>query len=200
MQIRVCRLFNKFFITKVVNIPKNYSLLYLNPVINTIMSLKLDEKDLAILTLIQEDSKQTAKQIAKKINAPLTTVFAKIKRMEEQGIIREYRAIVAAEKLGAGTSAFILASVSYRSKSDMPVSQRTVAEEISKFAEVQEVHIITGDYDLLVKLRAESVDAIGKFVVDKLRLISGLEKTLTCMVFETVKETTKVNVPLKRHA
>jgi Lrp/AsnC family leucine-responsive transcriptional regulator len=165
------------------------------------MSIKLDEKDLAILALIQEDSKLTAKQIAKKIHAPLTTVFAKTKRMEQQGIIKSYRAIVAAEKLGAGTSAFILASVSYRSKADgVSVSQRTVAEEISKFAEVQEVHIITGDWDLLVKLRAESVDAIGKFVVDKLRLISGLEKTLTCMVFETVKETTKVNVRLKRQS
>jgi Lrp/AsnC family leucine-responsive transcriptional regulator len=119
--------------------------------------------------------------------------------MEEQGIIKNYRAIVAAEKLSAGTSAFILASVSYRSKSDgAPVSQRTVAEEIAKFAEVQEVHIITGDWDLLVKLRAESVTAIGKFVVDKLRLISGLEKTLTCMVFETVKETTAVALPLRK--
>jgi Lrp/AsnC family leucine-responsive transcriptional regulator len=173
-------------------------LLYLIIVIITIMSVKLDEKDLAILALIQEDSKLTAKQIAKKVNAPLTTVFAKTKRMEEQGIIKNYRAIVAAEKLGAGTSAFILASVSYRSTADgAPVSQRTVAEEIAKFAEVQEVHIITGDWDLLIKLRAESVDAVGKFVVDNLRLISGLEKTLTCMVFEIVKETTKVNVRLK---
>jgi Lrp/AsnC family transcriptional regulator, leucine-responsive regulatory protein len=163
------------------------------------MSVKLDEKDLAILALIQEDSKLTAKQIAKKINSPLTTVFAKMKRMEEQGVILGYRAIVAPDKLEAGTSAFILASVSYRSKSDgAPVSQRTVAEEIAKFAEVQEVHIITGDWDLLVKLRAASVDAIGKFVVDKLRLISGLEKTLTCMVFETVKETTAVALPLRR--
>jgi DNA-binding Lrp family transcriptional regulator len=51
---------------------------------------------------------------------------------------------------------------------------------------------------LLVKLRAASVDAVGKFVVDKLRLISGLEKTLTCMVFETVKETTAIAMPLKR--
>jgi Lrp/AsnC family leucine-responsive transcriptional regulator len=64
---------------------------------------------------------------------------------------------------------------------------------------VQEVHIITGDWDLLVKLRAENVDAVGKFVVDKLRLIKGLEKTLTCMVFETVKETTSLPRPLKRN-
>jgi DNA-binding Lrp family transcriptional regulator len=165
------------------------------------MSIKLDEKDLAILSLIQDDSQLTAKQIAKKINTPLTTVFAKTKRMQEQGIIKNYRAIVTPEKLGAGTAAFILASVSYRSKADgAPVSQRTVAEEIAKFPEVQEVHIITGDWDLLVKLRAQNVEAIGKFVVDKLRLISGLEKTLTCMVFETVKETTKVDVPIRRQS
>jgi DNA-binding Lrp family transcriptional regulator len=163
------------------------------------MSIKLDEKDTAILALIQENSKLTAKQIAKKISAPITTVFAKTKRMEELGIIKEYRAILAPEKLGSGTTAFILASVSYRMKADdVPISQRIVAEEIAKFAEVQEVHIITGDWDLLIKLRAESVDSIGKFVVDKLRLIRGLEKTLTCMVFETVKETTKIALPLKR--
>ena len=64
---------------------------------------------------------------------------------------------------------------------------------------MQEVHIITGDWDLLVKLRAENVDAVGKFVVDKLRLIKGLEKTLTCMVFETVKETTSLPQPFKRN-
>jgi len=163
------------------------------------MSVKLDEKDLAILYLIQADGKLTAKQIAKKTGVPLTTVFAKTKRMEEQGVIQGYRAIVAPEKLSAGTAAFILASVSYRTKADdAPVSQRAVAEEIAKFREVQEVHIITGDWDLLVKLRAENVEAIGKFVVDKLRLIKGLEKTLTCMVFETVKETTEVAVSLRK--
>ncbi|MGA2682637.1 MAG: Lrp/AsnC family transcriptional regulator [Candidatus Bathyarchaeia archaeon] len=165
------------------------------------MSSKLDEKDIAILLLIQENGKLTASQISKKINSPITTVFAKIKRMEELDIIKQYRAILSPEKLNLGTSAFILASVSYTTKTDdAPISQRAVAEEIARFPEVQEVHIITGDWDLLVKLRAENVDAIGKFVVDKLRLIKGLERTLTCMVFETVKETTSLPQPLKRVA
>jgi Lrp/AsnC family transcriptional regulator, leucine-responsive regulatory protein len=164
------------------------------------MTAKLDKKDMAILELIQENSKLTAKQISKKIDAPITTVFAKTKRMEELGIVKDHRAILAPEKLQAGTAAFLLACVSYSAKTqNLPISQRIVAEEIAKFPEVQEVHIITGDWDLLVKLRAESVDAVGKFVVDKLRLIEGLAKTLTCMVFETVKETTKINLPLKKH-
>jgi Lrp/AsnC family leucine-responsive transcriptional regulator len=164
------------------------------------MSFKLDEKDLAILVLIQENSKLTANQIAKKINAPITTVFAKTKRMEELGIIKQYRAILSPEKLNLCTSAFILASVSYRGKDDVPITQREVAEEIAHFPEVQEVHIITGDWDLLMKLRAENVEAVGKFVVDKLRHIKGLEKTLTCMVFETVKETTSLPQNLKKAA
>jgi Lrp/AsnC family transcriptional regulator, leucine-responsive regulatory protein len=158
-------------------------------------TFKLDEKDLAILTLIQEDSKLTANQIAKKIGAPITTVFAKTKRMEELGIITQYRAILNPEKLNLATSAFILAQVSYRAmknEDETPITQRDVAEEIARFPEVQEVHIITGDWDLLVKLRAENVDAVGKFVVDNLRRIKGLEKTLTCMVFATVKETTSL--------
>ena len=162
------------------------------------MSAKLDEKDSAILQLIQENSKLTANQIAKKINCPITTVFAKTKRMEELGIIKEYRAILAPDKLNLSTAAFILASVSYTKADGMPVSQRDVAEEIARFPEVQEVHIITGDWDLLVKLRAENVDAVGKFVVDKLRLIKGLEKTLTCMVFETVKETTSLQQSIRK--
>lgn len=164
------------------------------------MSAKLDEKDQAILQLIQENSKLTANQIAKKINSPITTVFAKTKRMEELGIITQYRAILSPEKLNLGTTAFILASVSYTTKNDgTPISQREVAEEIAQFSEVQEVHIITGDWDLLVKLRAENVEAVGRFVVDKLRPIKGLEKTLTCMVFETVKETTSLPQPLKHN-
>ena len=163
------------------------------------MPAKLDEKDQAILLLIQENSKLTANQIAKKINIPLTTVFAKIKRLEDQGIIKQYRAILDPQKLNLGTTAFILASVSYSKNDEPQITQRDVAEEIAQLREVQEVHIITGDWDLLVKLRAENVEAIGKFVVDKLRRIKGLDKTLTCMVFETIKESTSLHQQPKQN-
>ncbi|HVO36857.1 MAG TPA: Lrp/AsnC family transcriptional regulator [Candidatus Acidoferrum sp.] len=159
------------------------------------MEPKLDEKDLTILALIQKDCKLTAREIAKKIDSPITTVFAKIKRMEELKIIREYRAILDPKKLNCKTTAFILASVTYGVKNgEKPFSQRDRAAEIAKFPEVQEVHIITGDWDLLIKLRAESVDSIGQFVIDKLRFIKGIEKTLTCMIFETCKETTEIPI------
>ncbi|MCK4478228.1 Lrp/AsnC family transcriptional regulator [Candidatus Bathyarchaeota archaeon] len=163
------------------------------------MEPKLDEKDLAILASIQRNCKLTAREIAKKLNSPITTVFAKMKRMEKLGIIKGYKAILDSQKLNYNTTAFILASVSYGTRNnEKRVSQRDIAEEIAKFPEVQEIHIITGDWDLLVKLKAKNVDTVGKFVIDKLRLVKGIEKTLTCMVFETCKETTEVDIESRK--
>jgi DNA-binding Lrp family transcriptional regulator len=162
------------------------------------MKSKLDVKDLAILNLLQENCRLTAKDIAGKISSPITTVFAKIKRMEQLGIIKSYRAILDHKKLDFGVTAFILASFSYGlSKEETPLSQRTIAEQISKFPEVQEVHIISGDWDILIKVKDRDVDAVGKFVVDKLRTVKGIEKTLTCLVFATLKETTAIPISLK---
>jgi DNA-binding Lrp family transcriptional regulator len=156
------------------------------------MELKIDERDQLILNLLQKNCRMTAKEIAQTIDSPVTTVFAKVKRMEELGIIKNYKAVLDAHRLDKGTTAFILAAVSYRLKEGAKQSQRKIAEEIAKFPEVQEVHIITGDWDILIKVKEKDVSAIGRFVVDKLRMVEGIEKTLTSMVFTTEKETTDI--------
>jgi len=151
----------------------------------------LDEKDIEILKLLERSCKTTAKELARKIDSPITTVYAKIKRMEELGIIKSYKAILDSKKVDRGTTAFVLVSFSYRQLGrEKPLSQREIAKQISAFPEVQEVHIITGDWDILIKVKADHVDTLGKFVMDKLRMIEGIEKTLSCIVYETVKETT----------
>ena len=161
------------------------------------MKPELDEKDLAILTLLQKNCRMTAREIARKINSPITTVFAKMRRMEQQEVIKEYKAILDSKKLNFSTTAFILASFSYRN-GETSLSQRVIAEQIAKFPEVQDVHIISGDWDILIKIKEESVDAVGNFVIDKLRTVKGIEKTLTCMVFDTQKETTELTLPLNK--
>jgi Lrp/AsnC family leucine-responsive transcriptional regulator len=153
----------------------------------------LDKRDVKILKLLQKNCKMTAKEIAKKIGSPITTVYAKIKRMEQLGIIRQYKAILDSKQLDKGTTAFILASFAYRPGGrEKPLSQRDVAKQIASFPEVQEVHIITGGWDILIKVRADHVDTLGKLVMDKLRMVAGVENTLSCIVYETVKETTDV--------
>lgn len=152
----------------------------------------LDKGDIQILRIIQENCRFTAREISDRTGIPVTTVFAKIKRMERIGIIKQYRAILDSAKLEAGTTAFVLGSFAYRAGDGEILSQKEVAKQIAKFPEVQEVHIISGDWDILMKVKAKDVESVGRFVVDKLRLVKGIEKTLTCLVFESQKETTSI--------
>jgi len=157
--------------------------------------LSVDEKDIEILRMLQGDCKRPVKDISEKINSPITTVYTRIKRLEDSGVIKGYKAILDAEKLGKGTTAFILASFSYRLPgTDRILSQRDIAREVARFPEVQEVSIITGDWDILIKIKEKDVVSIGKFVVDRLRTVRGIEKTLTCMVFDSVKESPEISL------
>jgi DNA-binding Lrp family transcriptional regulator len=151
----------------------------------------IGEKDLEILRILQENCRLRAKEISKKVDTPISTVFAKTKRMESEGIIQAYKAVLDPKKLGRGATAFILVSFEQQMGGQQAgPSQRDVAKEIAKLKEVQEIHIISGDWDMLAKVKAKDVDAIGKLVLDKMRLIKGVKRTLTCMVFDTEKETT----------
>ena len=153
--------------------------------------MSLDSGDVKILRIVQENCRLTARQISDRTGLPVTTVFAKIKRAERLGLVKGYNAILDATKLGASTTAFIFASFAYKNE-ERATSQRKVAKEIGDFPEVQEVHIISGEWDILIKVKVRDVDSVGKFVVDKLRLVRGVEKTLTCLVFESEKESTVI--------
>jgi DNA-binding Lrp family transcriptional regulator len=150
----------------------------------------LDDKDVALLELLQENARLTVKELSRKIGSPITTTHARLKRLEKEGFIKAYRAILDPKKLGFNTLAYIFISFSREKGLD----QRKVASEIAKIPEVQEVHIITGEWDILAKVRVSNVDALGELVVNKLRNIEGVEKTYTSVVLENVKESTKLPV------
>ena len=164
--------------------------LSLSFVIITFM-VNLDSGDASVLRLMQENCRLTAREISDVTHLPVTTVFAKIKRFERLGLVKGYHAVLNARELGIGTTAFILASFAYKGE-ERVASQHKVAKEIASFPEVQEVHIISGEWDILIKVKAKDVDSVGKYVVDKLRLVKGIEKTLTCLVFESEKESTAI--------
>ena len=63
------------------------------------MREEIDKKDIQILRIIQRNSKITTREIAKQLNLPVTTVFTRIKKLEQKGIIKEYRAILDAKNL-----------------------------------------------------------------------------------------------------
>ncbi len=156
--------------------------------------IKLDKQDIEILRILQQNCRLSANEIAKKTGILTTTVYAKIKRMEQLGVIKSYNAVLDSKKLGKPDTAFVMVSFSYRLSGEKVLSQREIAKKIATFPEAQEVHIITGEWDLLVKVKAENIDAVGKFVVDKLRKIAGVDKVITSMVFRTEKESLEIEI------
>jgi len=144
----------------------------------------LDEKDQAILDELIKDSRKTTKAIARELDIPRATVHDRIVKMEQKKLIKKYTAIPDYSQLGIGVTAFILVQFSPQEG----MSQRETAEEIAELRGIYEVHMISGEYDMLLKVRGSSMEEIGKLVIDRLREIKGVARTLTCACFTTVKE------------
>ncbi len=156
--------------------------------------MKLSEKDIKLLELLQRNCKMGLKEMAREINSPITTVYEKIKRFEREGIIKRYTAVLDGKKLDKSLTAFVFVTIKYHFADEQkPLSQREIAKKISTIPNVQEVHIITGDWDLLLKVKGKDMEEISSFVIDKLRAIKGIDRTFTSSCLEAVKEGTEIS-------
>ena len=155
--------------------------------------MKLGEKDVALIALLQEDCRQSLKKLSKKLGMPMSTVHEKIGKLETEGFIKQYAAVVDAEKLGLPVTAFLLVNAETRF-GGKAVDQKAIAKEISKIPLVQEVHIVTGEYDLLVKAKGKDMREIGANVIDCVRKVEGVSQTRTTQAYHTAKESPNVPV------
>ncbi len=144
----------------------------------------LDETDREILDLLVVDASRSIAEIARALNMPRPTVQYRVQKMRERGVIKAIKAIPDFAKLGKQVTAFVL--VNFLPNPD--VSQRELAEKISKLQGVHEVHVISGEWDLLLKVRVGSMEELGRMVIDKLRAMKGVGHTVTCASFTAVKE------------
>jgi len=144
----------------------------------------IDDKDKKIIEELKKNSRNSTKKIASNIKIPRVTVHDRINKLKDSKIIKRFTIDLDYKKIGLPTEVFIFVSF----QSNMDISQRELANRISKIQGISEVHIISGEYDLLLKVRGETLEQIGKLVVDKLRKIKGVGRTLTFACFETIKE------------
>lgn len=144
----------------------------------------MDQKDMRILNILLHDGRKPVVEIANELGIPRATVQERLRRMIKNGVIRRFVAVPDYSKLGKGVLAYVL--VSFRSEEGL--SQRELAEKIAKIPEVYEVSLISGEWDILLKVRAHSVEEIGSLVIDKLRKMKGIERTQTCVSFQVLKE------------
>lgn len=146
--------------------------------------LHIDAKDREILNELQENCKQPVRKIAKKLGLRVTTTYDRIRRMEKLGVIKGYTARLEASTVGVPSSAYILISLSPHFQSTQP----EIAVSISKLRGVQECHLITGDYDMIVKVRSEDLNKIGRIILNEIRLLDGVDRTTTMAILESFTE------------
>ncbi len=142
------------------------------------MDLKRDEAQ--ILEILKADSKTPLVQIAKQTGLRPSTVHAKIKRMVDRGIIKRFTVDVDQKALGRDLTVFMLVSGGL---------ERYIGQDIEEDQYVEEIHGITGDYDLLLKLRFRDIGEFNRFIVGfRERYNDQINKTVTMVQTARIKE------------
>ena len=145
----------------------------------------LDEKDLLILRMLQENAKMTVREIAARVHLSTTPVHERIKRMEEAGVILQYATLVSHSKVKKGLMVICYISLKEHSKKSGAKFIRTVNE----LPEVIECYNISGEFDFMLKVVAENMDAYYDFHVNKLGQLENIGHMQSTFVMGVIKQT-----------
>jgi len=148
--------------------------------------MELDQKDLKILETLKESSKLTVNKIGKRLRLPITTVHNRIKKLEKLGVIKNYTINPDYKKLGKDLLVYVQVSVNYTTPTGEKLHQEDIAKKIKKLTDVEEVNIVAGVTDILIKVRLENMEALNNFIIKKLREIPGVDKTQTIVVMNQI--------------
>jgi len=122
-------------------------------------------------------------RIAKTINEPSATIHYNIKKLEKEGTIKTYKAVFDYKKIEEGFCAYILIALSPAEYS----TPERIAREIAKHKEVESIDLITGDWELIVKVRTKDQDEYYNFLRDVLSGQEGFQKTKTMISLKQIR-------------
>jgi Lrp/AsnC family transcriptional regulator, leucine-responsive regulatory protein len=147
-----------------------------------------DEKDLEILRLLQQDAKLTVREIGERISLSATPTHERIKRLEKEGVIRKYAAILNHRLIRKNITVICMVSL----KSHDKKAAKHFIHAIKSFREVIECYNISGDSDFLLKVISENMESFHRFYVEKLSEVKGIRQTKSSFVMDVIKETHEV--------
>lgn len=144
---------------------------------------QLDDIDLAILRALQDDSRLTTRQLAAKVHRSPTPVFERLRRLESQGYIRKYVAVLDADKLGRGFIVFCQVKLKQINRS----KATEFIDQVLTFDEVTECYNVSGAFDYLLKIYAHSMSAYQEFILNKLGAIDSVSSIESTFVMAEMK-------------
>jgi len=150
------------------------------------MNVKIDSTDRTILNMLQDNARTAFKRIAEKIGVSEATVFVRVKKLQERGVIKRFTVLVSPELLGKSLTAFVLINTDPKKLDD-------VLNTLSRMDDVYEVYDVTGTYYAIVKIRTESKEKLAE-IIDQIGMIDGVTRTETAIALKCVKEETRIKI------
>jgi Lrp/AsnC family leucine-responsive transcriptional regulator len=154
------------------------------------MTETLDQTDLQILRTLQKNAKLTTKELAEAVHLTPTPVFERQKRLERQGYIRKYIAVLDADKMGLGLQVFCKVKL----KQINHEIADTFTRRIMRIPEVTECYNTSGSYDYLLKVRARDMKQYQEFILNKLGDIDDLSSIESTFVMSEIKQSYGINI------
>lgn len=154
---------------------------------------QLDSIDLKLIDELQEDSKQSIKQLASKVNLSITPTHERIKKIEANGIIEKYVAIVNPEALGKTLVVYCQVTLVKHQE----VFFKQFEEYVAEIPEIVEVSYIAGAYDFLLKLILKDMTDYQNFVTKKISQLEIISNLQSSFIIKQSKNTTKITASLK---
>lgn len=145
----------------------------------------MDNTDRKILMALQA-SKQNTKEIAGKVGLSVTPTYERIKKLEQQGIIKGYVALLNREKIGKRVVAYCQVTLQKHQKELI----NRFEQEMLRFPEIMECHHVSGNFDFLLKIAVGDIQEFHQFINEKLSVIDGISNIHSSFVMNSVKETT----------
>lgn len=147
------------------------------------MTEKLDKVDLQILRTLQENARLTTKELAAQVSLSSTPVFERLKRLEREGYIKKYIAVLDADKLNQGFVVFCNVKLRRMNK-DIAMEFTRIIQNVP---EVTECYNISGSYDYLLKIHAPNMKYYQEFIINVLGTIDSLGSLESMFVMDEVK-------------
>lgn len=148
------------------------------------MSDKLDKIDLSILKILQDNSKITNLDLSKRIGLSPAPTLERVKKLEQNNVIKSYHAEVNPAAIGLMVKTFVLVSLDWRKNQ----ARESFLEQVADIDEITECYIITGEADFLIKIVCQDIPTYERLLFKTLQQIDEIERLKTLMTLSTVKD------------
>jgi DNA-binding Lrp family transcriptional regulator len=156
----------------------------------------LDATDWRILDRLQDDARLTNVELAKAVHLSPSPCLARVRALEEEGLIARYVTLLDPVKVGLTVSVFISVSLEKQVESALEIFERAIRER----PEVMECYLMTGDADYLLRVVVPDVPALERFILDFLTKVPGVGNIRSSFALKQVKYKTALPLPQPERA